>query len=62
MYVLATGVEGLQFVTGVDWLNAMFSGVALIGAVSFAVWRQRAGIGRSKVGELLDVDHEVANE
>lgn len=62
VYVLATGVEGLQFVTGVDWLNAMFSGVALIGAVSFAVWRQRAGIGRSKVGELLDVDHEVANE
>jgi ribose transport system permease protein len=41
IYVLATGVKGLQFVTGVQWLNDMFSGVALIVAVAFAVWRQR---------------------
>jgi ribose transport system permease protein len=40
VYVLATGVQGLQFVTGVLWLNSMFNGVALIAAVSFAVWRQ----------------------
>jgi ribose transport system permease protein len=40
VYVLATGVQGLQFVTGVQWLNDMFNGVALIAAVSFAVWRQ----------------------
>jgi ribose transport system permease protein len=40
VYVLATGVQGLQFVTGVLWLNDMFNGVALIAAVSFAVWRQ----------------------
>jgi ribose transport system permease protein len=40
VYVLATGVQGLQFVTGVLWLNDMFNGLALIAAVSFAVWRQ----------------------
>lgn len=42
VYVLATGVKGLQFVTGEQWLNDMFNGVALIVAVAFAVWRQRA--------------------
>ena len=42
VYVLATGVKGLQLVTGVQWLNDMFNGVALIAAVGFAVWRQRA--------------------
>ncbi|WP_131770281.1 ABC transporter permease [Candidatus Protofrankia californiensis] len=40
VYVLATGVQGLEFVTGVQWLNDMFNGVALLAAVSFAVWRQ----------------------
>jgi len=40
VYVLATGVQGLQLVTGVQWLNDMFNGTALIAAVSFAVWRQ----------------------
>jgi ribose transport system permease protein len=40
VYVLATGVQGLQFVTDARWLNDMFNGVALIAAVSFAVWRQ----------------------
>lgn len=42
VYVLATGVKGLQLVTGVQWLNEMFSGVAVIMAVAFAVWRQGA--------------------
>jgi ribose transport system permease protein len=41
VYALATGVQGLQYVTGVQWLSDMFNGVALIAAVSFAVWRQR---------------------
>jgi ribose transport system permease protein len=40
VYVLATGVQGLQFVTGVQWLNDMFNGVALVSAVAFAGWRQ----------------------
>lgn len=52
VYVLATGVRGLQFVTGVQWLNDMFNGVALITAVAFAVWRQRskAASGRRRGG------------
>ena len=51
VYVLATGVKGLQFVTSAQWLNDMFNGVALITAVAFAVWRQRskvAGRGRGR--------------
>ncbi len=57
VYVLATGVQGLQFVTGVLWLNSMFNGVALIAAVSFAVWRQ----GRpTKVHQTRDAEvHEA---
>jgi ribose transport system permease protein len=42
IYILATGVKGLQLVTGVQWLSDMFNGIALIGAVAFALWRQRA--------------------
>ena len=41
VYVLGTGVQGLEYVTGVQWLNDIFNGVALIAAVAFAVWRQR---------------------
>jgi ribose transport system permease protein len=40
VFVLATGVQGLQFVTGVQWLSDMFNGVALLVAVGFAAWRQ----------------------
>ena len=46
VYVLATGVVGIQYQTSVQWLNDMFNGVALILAVSFAVWRQRAAARR----------------
>lgn len=42
IYVLATGVKGLQLVTDVQWLDTMFSGVALITAVAVAVGRQRS--------------------
>jgi ribose transport system permease protein len=48
VFLLATGVEGLELVTGVQWLNDMFSGVALIVAVGFAVWRQRRGQQRRR--------------
>jgi ribose transport system permease protein len=41
IYVLATGVQGLQFVTDVTWLSPMFNGIALILAVSLAVERRR---------------------
>jgi ribose transport system permease protein len=40
MYVLATGIKGLQLVTGVQWLADAFNGSAVIIAVAFAVWRQ----------------------
>lgn len=40
MYALATGIKGLQLVTGVQWLPDMFNGVAVVTAVAFAVWRQ----------------------
>jgi ribose transport system permease protein len=50
VYVLATGVKGLQFVTGVQWLNDMFNGVALIVAVAFAVWRQRRKVESGRKG------------
>jgi ribose transport system permease protein len=46
VFVLATGVTGLEFVTSVQWLSDMFNGVALILAVAFAVWRQGRSEGR----------------
>jgi len=50
VYVLATGVKGLQFVTSAQWLNDMFNGVALVVAVAFAVWRQNKAVGRKRPG------------
>ncbi|WP_190814610.1 ABC transporter permease [Saccharopolyspora pogona] len=47
VYVLAIGVKGMQLVTGVQWLNDMFNGSALILAVAFAVWRQRRPAARA---------------
>ncbi len=48
IYVLATGVKGLQLSTDVVWLDLMFSGAALIAAVAVAVGRQRAGEERKR--------------
>ena len=58
IYVLATGVKGLQLVTGVQWLNDMFNGVALIGAVAFAVWRQRVSAGRAAAERIATTGSE----
>lgn len=52
IYVLATGVKGLQLVTGVQWLEPMFSGVALIAAVAVAVGRQRATEERKRKRQI----------
>jgi ribose transport system permease protein len=52
--VLATGVQGLEYVTGVQWLNDMFNGLALILAVAFAVWRQRTARARVYVKSEQD--------
>lgn len=58
IYVLATGVEGLQLVSGKQWLSDMFNGVALILAVALAVSRQRRPLrtGRSKAAADPDTD------
>jgi ribose transport system permease protein len=37
LYLLATGVEGLQLVSGQLWVTELFNGIALVGAVSLAI-------------------------
>ncbi|WP_322751597.1 MULTISPECIES: ABC transporter permease [unclassified Frankia] len=59
IYVLAVGVKGLQLITGVQWLAEMFNGVALVGAVSFAMYRQRLVQSRA-LGRSDDPLPEVA--
>jgi ribose transport system permease protein len=59
IFVLATGVQGLQLVSGASWLNDMFNGVALIIAVALSIqrgpstmWhRIKARFGRGSTGE-----------
>ena len=59
IYVLATGVQGLQLVSGASWLNDMFNGVALIIAVALSIQRSpsaqwqkiKARFGRGSTGE-----------
>lgn len=46
IYVLASGVQGLQLLTGVQWLSEMFNGVALVVAVGFAVWGEGRSVAR----------------
>lgn len=48
IYVLATGVKGLQLTTDAQWLDPMFSGAALVLAVAVAVGRQRAADERTR--------------
>ena len=58
IYVLATGVQGLQLVSGASWLSDMFNGVALIIAVALSIQRSpsqqwariRAMLGRGTTG------------
>jgi len=47
IYVLATGVQGLQLVSGQEWLSDMFNGVALIIAVALSVSRRRGVTNRA---------------
>src|SRR3954447_19489783 len=58
IFVLATGVQGLQLVSGASWLNDMFNGVALIIAVALSIqrspsahWRKfKERVGRGSTG------------
>jgi ribose transport system permease protein len=57
IYVLATGVQGLELVSGQQWLSDMFNGVALILAVALAVGRQHRisrGSGKRAARERQD--------
>ncbi|HET7050621.1 MAG TPA: ABC transporter permease [Solirubrobacteraceae bacterium] len=46
IYVLATGVQGLQLVSGASWLSDMFNGVALIVAVALSIKRSPSVLGQ----------------
>jgi ribose transport system permease protein len=58
IYVLATGVQGLELVSGQQWLSDMFNGVALALAVALAVNRER----RSRRASTSGVQPEVLAE
>jgi ribose transport system permease protein len=58
IFVLATGVQGLQFVVQAPWLDGLFNGVALIAAVAFAVSRQRSEGRRKEIEQNLAVGSE----
>ena len=44
--MLATGVQGLQLVSGASWLSDMFNGVALIIAVALSIKRSPSALGQ----------------
>jgi ribose transport system permease protein len=47
LFLLATGVKGLQLVGGQLWITDLFNGVALVGAVSLAVLGERRRAARA---------------
>jgi ribose transport system permease protein len=54
VYVLAIGIQGLQYVTGVQWLGDMFNGVALVVAVAFAALSPGLKSRRARSAEAND--------
>ena len=52
IYVLATGVQGLQLVSGASWLSDMFNGVALIIAVALSIKRSPSALAQRIKGVL----------
>ena len=59
IYVLATGVAGMQLVSGQQWLSDMFDGIALILAVTLAVSRQRRIASRPAAAKDEPADQPV---
>ena len=49
IYLLGTGIQGLQLAGGELWVTDAFNGVALIGAVSLALLLQRRRGRREKL-------------
>jgi ribose transport system permease protein len=67
IFVLATGIEGLQLVSGAEWIGDLFNGVALIVAVALAanrrgkpLLRRRRRAGSSTVDADGGDDHVQA--
>ncbi len=56
LYLLATGVKGLQLAGSQLWVTDLFNGVALIGAVSVAVLSQRRTVRPKRVHPAVEVD------
>ena len=52
IYVLATGVQGLQLVSGASWLSDMFNGVALIVAVALSIKRSPSALWAADQGAV----------
>ncbi len=48
LYLLATGVKGLQLAGGQLWITDLFNGIALVGAVSVAVLSEKGRLAREK--------------
>jgi ribose transport system permease protein len=55
IFVLATGVQGLQLVSGAQWIASLFNGLALIAAVGLAVNRRQRLMqsAKSKAGRRM---------
>ncbi|MEV5409680.1 ABC transporter permease [Thermopolyspora sp. NPDC052614] len=54
IFVLATGVLGLQLLTSIPWINEMFNGLAVIVAVALAVAKRPGSSRRSRRERRLD--------
>ena len=48
LFLLATGVKGLQLLGGQVWIPDLFNGLALLTAVGLSVYLQRRELRRSK--------------
>ena len=58
LYLLATGVHGVQLAGGKLWITDLFNGVALIVAVGFAVISERRQVRR----QIKETAHETATD
>jgi ribose transport system permease protein len=59
IFVLATGVVGLQLLTRIAWINDMFNGVAVIAAVALAVARRPGARDKVRQNQPDDAGHSV---